>query len=118
MTTYYIAEIIRILHGSVMPIALLVITMNSLIVTQEYKSWTKRILFTACASIGYTIIGVSVESYMKEAMYSSAGLVNGNVTMEIIELILYAAVYTALTFGWIIGMRAIFGLVRKNNEQT
>lgn len=114
MITYFITEIVRILQGSVIPIALLVIAMNSLIVTQECKSWIKRMLFVACVSTGYMIIGEFVEPYIMSATDYVTGLISGSIAMTIVGLVLYMAVHAALAMGYITGMRV--ALSSKNNR--
>lgn len=114
MITCFVTEIVRILQGSVSPIALLVITMNALIVTQECKSLIKRMLFVACVSTGYMIIGELVEPYIMSATDYVTGLISGSIAMAIVGLVLYMAVYAALTIGLITGMRVAFS--SKNNR--
>lgn len=79
--------------------------MNSLIETQECKSWAKRILYATCVSIVYMIIGNFVEPYIMNAKDYVTGLMNGSVATSIVGLILYIAAYAALTIGCITGIK-------------
>lgn len=114
MITYYITEIIRILQGCVVPMALALTFFTALSVTGEYKSNMKKFVFATCVSIGFIETMQLVESQMGNISNYILEKANNDITIilaQIIILIIYIAIYTTSTIGWIGSISSAFNLL-------
>lgn len=114
MITYYITEIIKILQGCVIPMALVLTFFTSLSATSEYKSNMKKFVFATCASIGFIETMQLIESQMGNISNYILEKANNDIAIilaQIIILFIYIAICTTSTIGWIGSISSAFNLL-------
>ena len=119
MITYYITEIIRILQGCVIPMVLALTFFTVLSVTGEYKSNMKKFVFATCVSIGFIETMQLIESQMENISNYILEKANNDITIilaRIIILIIYIAICTTSTIGWIGSVSSAFNLLFGGNK--
>lgn len=119
MITYYITEIIKILQGCVIPMALVLTFFTALSATSEYKSNMKKFVFATCASIGFIETMQLIESQIGNISNYILGKANNDITIilaQIIILIIYIVICTTSTIGWIGSISSAFNLLLGENK--
>jgi hypothetical protein len=118
---YFITKIIRLLQGSIIPIALLALLVTSFASTSEYKSWAKRSAFSACVLVGFVESYQFIESQLESVSNSIYEMADGNIATiaaSIIVLLIYVVVCVASAIGWIGSVSSAFNfLFGKQNSK-